>query len=212
MQRCSRCERYSEQCSFSRGGKTYKTCLLCCEEHRRYYKSTVEYRTQHQKEYRSKHKKETAEYMVKYRARSEVRAKIIQRRKARGYYKERYANDPAFKCRSLISKDIRLALKKQGKSKSRRSCLGFLQYTVEELKAHIEKQFDIWMSWNNHGNYNPQTWNDDDSSTWRWQLDHIIPQSKLLYCSMEDENFKKCWALENLRPLSAKENIKKGNK
>jgi hypothetical protein len=24
---------------------------------------------------------------------------------------------------------------------------------------------------------------------------------------MEDENFKKCWSLENLRPYSAKQNI-----
>jgi hypothetical protein len=24
---------------------------------------------------------------------------------------------------------------------------------------------------------------------------------------MDDENFKKCWALENLRPYSAKQNI-----
>jgi len=29
---------------------------------------------------------------------------------------------------------------------------------------------------------------------------------------MEDENFKKCWALENLRPLSAKQNIIEGNR
>ena len=27
---------------------------------------------------------------------------------------------------------------------------------------------------------------------------------------MEDDNFKKCWALENLRPLSAKQNIVDG--
>jgi hypothetical protein len=37
--------------------------------------------------------------------------------------------------------------------------------------------------------------------------DHIIPQSKLQYTSMKDENFKKCWSLENLRPLSAKQNV-----
>jgi hypothetical protein len=27
---------------------------------------------------------------------------------------------------------------------------------------------------------------------------------------MEDDNFKKCWALNNLRPLSAKQNILDG--
>jgi hypothetical protein len=27
-----------------------------------------------------------------------------------------------------------------------------------------------------------------------------------------DEEFKKCWSLENLRPLEAKENLRKGKK
>ena len=47
-----------------------------------------------------------------------------------------------------------------------------------------------------------KTWNDNDQSTWTWNIDHIIPQSTLPYTSMDDEIFKKCWALENLRPLS----------
>ena len=43
-----------------------------------------------------------------------------------------------------------------------------------------------------------------------WHIDHIIPQSLLPYSSMEDDNFKKCWALSNLRPLSAKQNLLDG--
>jgi uncharacterized Fe-S center protein len=45
-----------------------------------------------------------------------------------------------------------------------------------------------------------------------WNIDHIIPQSSLPYNSMEEENFQKCWALENLRPMEAFANIKKGKK
>ncbi len=88
----------------------------------------------------------------------------------------------------------------------------YLGYTIKELKQHLESQFEPWMNWNNHGKYKCDTWNDNDSSTWTWQIDHIIPQCTLLYMSMEDKNFKKCWALNNLRPLSAKENIIKGHK
>jgi hypothetical protein len=62
------------------------------------------------------------------------------------------------------------------------------------------------MNWDNQGAYNSKTWDDNDKSTWKWQLDHIIPQSDLPYTSMQDENFKKCWALSNLRPYSAKQN------
>lgn len=66
------------------------------------------------------------------------------------------------------------------------------------------------MNWNNQGTYNVQTWDSNDSTTWTWQLDHIIPQSDLPYISMEDNNFKKCWSLNNLRPLSAKQNLLDG--
>jgi len=83
---------------------------------------------------------------------------------------------------------------------------------MQELKNHIEKQFKPWMNWNNRGPYKINEWNDNDPTTWTWQIDHIIPQAKLPYTSMDDENFKKCWALENLRPLSAKLNLFKGIK
>jgi hypothetical protein len=74
-------------------------------------------------------------------------------------------------------------------------------------EKHIEDQFEPWMSWENHGNYDPSTWDDEDPGTWTWQIDHIVPQSKYNYTSMEDEAFQQCWSLDNLRPLSAKRNV-----
>ena len=62
------------------------------------------------------------------------------------------------------------------------------------------------MSWDNWGIYNKDAWDNNDSSTWTWQIDHIIPRSDLPYTNMTEDNFKKCCALENLRPLSAKQN------
>lgn len=59
-------------------------------------------------------------------------------------------------------------------------------------------------NWDNYGKY--------DSTRKTWQIDHIIPQSKLRFSSFNDENFKKLWALNNLRPLETVANIKKGNK
>ena len=93
-----------------------------------------------------------------------------------------------------------------------KSIINFLPYTIQQLKDHLEKQFEPWMNWNNYGIYYTNLWNDNDPSTWVWSIDHIIPQSKLPYTSMEDDNFKKCWALDNLRPYSAKQNIIDGNK
>ena len=42
-----------------------------------------------------------------------------------------------------------------------------LGYSAEQLKCHIESQFEPWMNWENHGNYSK------DKQT--WQIDHIIP-------------------------------------
>jgi len=115
-----------------------------------------------------------------------------------------------FVIRRSVSHFIWKNLKNNNSNKNGHSCLEFLEYSIEDLKEHLEKQFESWMNWKNYGKYS-KVWN-DDQSTWTWQIDHIIPQSCLPYVSMEDDNFKKCWALSNLRPLSAKENHKDGVK
>ena len=65
-------------------------------------------------------------------------------------------------------------------------------YTIEQLRQHIESQFTPEMNWSNYGTY--------------WELDHITPRFKFYYESYDDEQFKQCWALSNLRPLTIKEN------
>ena len=66
------------------------------------------------------------------------------------------------------------------------------------------------MNWGNHGKMDFKNWDNNDPNTWTWQLDHIIPHSEFNYTSMDDQAFKDCWALSNLRPLSAKQNHKDG--
>lgn len=88
----------------------------------------------------------------------------------------------------------------------------FLPYSANELKNHLENSFSSWMNWNNYGTYKISTWNDRDLSTWTWQIDHIIPQSNFLFLSVEDGNFIDCWSLNNLKPISSKENVNKNIK
>jgi len=107
------------------------------------------------------------------------------------------AEEINYKLRKNVSKLIRFYLFKQLIPKTS-SCWKKLGYTPQELKEHLEKQFDNNMNWENYGLY--------------WTIDHIIPQSKLLFENFDDENFIKCWTLDNLRPLEKIENIKKGNK
>lgn len=128
------------------------------------------------------------------------------------YIKNRRNNDACFNLRSQVSKNINRILKSQKSSKNNNSFLKYVEYSMEELKEHLEKQFESWMTWENWGIYDKTTWNDNDLSTWTWQIDHIVPQSKLLYSSMEDDNFKICWAFNNLRLLSEKQNLLEGNR
>ena len=126
--------------------------------------------------------------------------------------KNRYEEDINYKIREVISTSICNALRNNSSSKNGESCLKYLPFTIDQLIEHLEKQFEPWMNWENHGSYRIDSWDDNNRGTWVWHIDHIIPTIFFNYTSMKDENFKKCWALENLRPLSAKENIIKGAK
>jgi len=129
--------------------------------------------------------------------RDKVRSKTEHRKQQRrGYYKKS-SQKGYWRMNGNISSAIWSALKRQG-SKKHSPTFEHLPYTREELCEHIEKQFDNKMSWSNYGTY--------------WDLDHIYPQSLLPYESMEDENFIKCWSLDNLQPLEKKQNIRKSNK
>lgn len=46
----------------------------------------------------------------------------------------------------------------------------------------------------------------------KWQLDHIDPVAHLAFTSPEQENFKKCWSLNNLQPLTISENAAKSSR
>ena len=67
-------------------------------------------------------------------------------------------------------------------------------YNAEKLKKHLEKLFLPGMGWHNYG---------------KWHIDHIIPKSKFNYKNPEDPDFKRCWALNNLQPLWARDNLVK---
>ncbi len=158
---------------------------------KKYYKANKEKDNERSKIYRKNHIKELKQYFNEY-------------------VKQKRQNDPSFKLRMDVSTLIRRALKNSFSSKNGQSCFKYLNYTKQQLLKYLESQFEPWMTWNNHGKYNSKTWKDNDPTTWTWQIDHIIPQSDLPYTSMKDINFKKCWSLTNLRPLSAKQNFLDG--
>ncbi len=123
--------------------------------------------------------------------------------------KNRFMSKPSNRLRIIISNYINSNLRSNNSSKEG-SCVKYLPYTMKELKDHLERQFEPWMNWDNWGQYSANNWDDNDSSTWKWNIDHIIPVSCFECKSMKDEGFQKCWGLDNLRPYSAKQNILDG--
>lgn len=221
LKTCSKCKNSKSIDDFHKNSSSPDSlqayCKVCAKS---YSENNVEKISSYQKEYRGNNKDKAVAYNKNYRQinEKEIKNKKKQYRednkeaiasKKLEYEKNRLHSDPTFKIRKKLSLGIRIALKG---NKSNFSILQFLPYSMADLKDHLEKQFEPWMTWDNWGSYDPKIWNDNSAQTWTWQLDHIIPQCMLPYQSMTDENFKKCWALENLRPLSAKQNVIEGSK
>jgi len=110
-------------------------------------------------------------------------------------YKKKWRKRTDIKLHRVVSWHIKNALDVATRSKVFFSKLG---YTIEELKSHLENLFKEDMSWDNYGT--------------EWHIDHVVPRSWTPYASIEDDNFKKCWALSNLQPLWAKDNLSKGDR
>jgi len=112
---------------------------------------------------------------------------------------QKVKGSPRLKIRQNFSSLISSRLKRRLLNKGGKSTFKFLPYTIEGLMQHIESQFRPGMYWGNYGFLG-------------WHIDHIIPDCSFDYKSVDDEQFQRCWALDNLQPLWAYENIKKGGR
>ena len=201
---CKECGKaYQKQYAADNAGKKKKWKEDNKEIHQeyqaQYHKDNKDARNAQNKEWRDNNKEYLKEYnhhrydpvyYKQYRADNRERdRKTAQKREAK------YRQDPVYRLKSNISRAVRKAL---NSDKDGASFFEYVPYGLKELKAHLEALFDSQTNWENYGSY--------------WHLDHIIPQSSFNYDSMESEEFRKCWALNNLQPLERIENIKKSNK
>lgn len=142
----------------------------------------------------------------------EIHRKARDKKYQRRYEVDRRNGDPAYKLKTNASRHARKILKANGGSKDNNSFLQAINCTQEEFAGHFmnhpEKEW--WMTLDNNGKYDSKTWDDNDPTTWTWNIDHIIPCSLLLASSIDDIDFKICWSLSNLRPYSAKQNVLDG--
>jgi hypothetical protein len=126
---------------------------------------------------------------------SDVCRKEDRRRKHNLWLKtNRKPLTPKYKLHSSISKGVRRSLKFGNKEGP---VFSLLEYTRREVFIHIESLFTDGMSWDNIG---------------EWHIDHIRPIASFDFDSTDHPDFKKCWALNNLQPLWAADNMSKRNK
>lgn len=131
-------------------------------------------------------RQQNAEKAARYvdRHRREISEAKALRRKA----------DPFYVLSERMGHSLRMAL--QG-AKDGRRWETFVPYTLTDLTRHLERQFLPGMNWSNFAD---------------WHIDHIVPRSAFHYTAASDDAFQACWALTNLRPMWAGENLKKSFK
>jgi hypothetical protein len=176
-------------------GKKSEACKKCkrLEVQKRYREKNKEKLLEAARIYRTEKKERKQCSCAEYRQKNRQKIRLADK-----IYREKKAQNFSWKISRTISKAIWDALQKKNSSKKGISWEELVGYTRDELKFHLESKFTPEMTWENYGSY--------------WHVDHIMPKSWFEYSSVEDENFKKCWGLANLQPLSAKENLSKHNR
>jgi hypothetical protein len=121
-----------------------------------------------------------------------------QRRK-----QKRRRQNPDVRLTHNVARSVNAKLQQHGGRKNRSKTWEHLPYTPGELRAHLESQWSDGMTWANYGK--------PDETGRCWQMDHAIPCAALPHDSMDHPNFARLWALDNLRPMWADENMSKGS-
>lgn len=175
-----------------------------------------EYSREHYRANREKAAKQTAEWYQANRAavrakgaayyaanKSRVDARVRANKAARpDQYREiaklcarkRRASRVDVRLRSRISSQFRYCL---ATGKGGRTTESLLGYTIAELRTHLERQFLRGMTWDNMG---------------EWHVDHIVPLASFTITGADCPELKRAWALPNLRPLWARDNLSKSAK
>ena len=137
--------------------------------------------------YEANHKKMLARQMAYRRANPE---------KVRAQRKAYLASNPQARAAGALRTRIRRAIKDANASKSA-SSLELLGASIEEVRAHLEAQFKLGMTWDN--------WSFEG-----WHIDHIKPCAS--FDLTDPEQQKACFHYSNLQPLWAKDNLSKNDR
>lgn len=165
-------------------------------DQRRSYAKHVERRREDARKNHYKNRDRNIDRMKLYL--EENRGELNKRRrpKSNKRFNDKYKKDPVFTLTHRVRSLVRRSLKRGVKSDTLNN---ILDYSMMDLRLHLESKFKDGMSW-------------DEFMKGNIHIDHIIPISHFKPKSTDSHEFKKCWALENLQPLWASDNLSKAGK
>lgn len=187
--RCTACGEWkqaSEEYYFydrSRFDGFYPNCKPCNTKH-----SVARGKTEHGKRLRKENRIKNIETERKYRKKMQSVYNDLAKIRARTDLKYNLNN----RMRCLMWQGLK-------KNKGGHKWQDLVGYSIDDLRRHLEKQFKDGMSW-------------ERFLAGEIHVDHKIPRSAFNFSHPEHIDFKKCWALKNLQPLWAKENMSKGSR
>lgn len=166
-------------------------------------KDNPEYDKQHSKQWRKDNPRKTKQYYLIYKEKypeysqeyyKNHKSKI--RTKQREYAQYKRKTNLKYSLNHKIKRAICIALKGNKNGKHWENLVG---YTLNDLIKRLNKTMPKSYCWQDYLNGD-------------LEIDHIIPISAFNFNKPEDYDFQRCWTLENLRLLPARENLIKHNK
>lgn len=175
-----------------------------------WYKANKDHHAEYGKQWRKENPERVRYLSIKWKTkhrerylfqRKVNRQKLSNKEVARAYDRRRYHTkrkfDAAYSLHKRIQGDIWRYLKQRGIKKGHRPWEQLVGYTQAELVARLKKTMPKGYVW-------------QDYLDGRLHLDHIIPRVAFNVTSVDDIDFRRCWALTNLQLLPASVNCAKG--
>ena len=208
---CTKCSQPKDIDAFGKNKNTTDGkncwCKECVKTHSRSYYSenkekcrasslAIYHRNIQDPDFRVARNARQREFSKEYRQRPETRVLVAAAHKR---YMSKMEHHISRRLSFQVWYSLRLVLDKS-KKKNGKHWQDLVGWSVGQLMPHLESKFTNGMTWENYG------------GEAGWQIDHITPRTWFKIQAVGDDEFKKCWALENLQPKWLKDNASKGNR
>jgi len=205
---CNKCQENKDINQFNKKHDSKDGFRTICRDCQKLIRNKEKEKEQY-KLWSEKNRKKLNAYAKEYRLKNpkpkknKVKKTIEEKREYnRIYYREKRNNDLLYKLRKNIQRNICKNIRKINHGTNRTKTLTALGCSYDQLKLHLESQWEPWMNWDNYGLYNGQP-------NYGWDIDHIIPTSS----AKTEEGVIALNHYTNLQPLcsyinrSVKQNI-----